>query len=141
MRTEVAAFVELFALAGLAIAQPVFDILGRNPELFILWRTTTVQLVLLTAIVLLAVPLAAWGLEFLVGLAVPRARPVLHAALLGLAAGAVVLQGVKAATTAGPALLLLVGALAATAMIVARLRWTATATWLRILAIAPVLFG
>lgn len=141
MRDEFAAFAELFALAGLAIAQPVFDILGRNPELFILWRTTTLQLVLLTAIVLLAVPLAAWALEFVVGLVAPRVRPIVHAGLLGLAAGAVVLQAVKGATAAGPGVLLGVAVLAAGAMVVARLRWSATATWLRILAVAPLIFG
>ncbi|MFM8973872.1 MAG: sulfatase-like hydrolase/transferase, partial [Actinomycetota bacterium] len=138
---EVAAFVELFALAGLAIAQPVFDLLGRNPELFILWRTTRLQLVALTAIVLLAVPLAALGLEWLVGLVAPRARPAVHAVLLGLGAGLVALQIVKGATPAGPGLLVAVALVTGALMTAARMRWAATATWLRVLALAPVLFG
>ena len=83
VRREVAAFAELFALSGLAIAQPVFDLLGRNPELFILWRTTRLQLLALTAIVLLVVPLAALAAEWVVGLIAPRARPWVHAGLLG----------------------------------------------------------
>lgn len=131
----------MFALSGLAIAQPVFDLLGRNPELFILWRTTRLQLLALTAIVLLAVPLAALAAEWVVGLIAPRARPWVHAGLLGCAAGLVVLQLVKGTTTAGPALLVGAGALGGVAMAAARLRWAATASWLRVLAVAPIVFG
>lgn len=138
---EALSFIELFALVGLAVAQPVFEKLGGNPELFLLWRTTRLELVLLTAILLFAVPFLFWAVEFLVGCAVPRARRFVHATLLGLAAGSIAVQALKATTGFGPAVLIVGGVAGGVIIAGARLRWQATATWLRVLAIAPLVFG
>ena len=58
----------VFVIAGLstlAVAWPVLDIFGRNPEVFVASRTSTWQLVTFAALVVLGIPLilslVAWG--------------------------------------------------------------------------------
>jgi hypothetical protein len=52
---------QLFALSGVAIAQPVFDLLGNNAAFFVAHDASTGQIVLLTFVLLLVPPAIALG--------------------------------------------------------------------------------
>ena len=88
-RTEVARLLELVGVFGLAIAQPTFDLLGKNASLFVAWNATTPRAVFLVAVVILVPPVAAYFLEVLVGLAGPRSRTFAHGLMLALGVGVI----------------------------------------------------
>src|SRR6478609_4547233 len=89
---EVLQFLELFAVYGLAVAQPVFDLLGKNPLLFVAWNATPARTLGAVAAVLVVPPLVAYALTLLAGLASASTRRVAHAVLIGLAVGVVVME-------------------------------------------------
>lgn len=137
---EVQSFLELFAIAGLAVTQPVLDLLSKNVSIFVTRRASAFQ-VLLLAVVIAVVPAAvAWTLEVVVGAAVPRLRRWLHALLIAGFAGLVVEQATKKGTDFGPAALVVVGLLGAMVAAVLVLRSSSSRMFLRYLAVAPVLF-
>jgi hypothetical protein len=83
------ALAELFALTGLAIAQPLLDVTGKAPDFFLLHRSDRTQILLLVALIVLAprpgcgrrgAGLAAGrGAGPAAGPSRPGDRPVLHA--------------------------------------------------------------
>lgn len=81
---EIGAFLELAALCGFVIAQPVLDATGRSPDFFLFYRATGLDIAALILIVALGPPVALWALGALVGLAGPRARRGAHVAAVGV---------------------------------------------------------
>jgi hypothetical protein len=81
---------QLAVLSGFALAQPLLDILGRNPEFFAVRRSTSTQIVLFALAVTLLPPLALLAAEVLVRLVDRTAGDVLHlvfvAGLVGMIA-------------------------------------------------------
>ena len=59
-RPEAKAFLELFALTGIAVAQPVLDVINNSPETIIGHQASGVAIVLATGVVVL-VPALALG--------------------------------------------------------------------------------
>jgi hypothetical protein len=57
--------VHLWVLCGFAVAQPLFDLLGGNATFFIARGSTPVEVLLLTALLLLSPPLGLWVVEAL----------------------------------------------------------------------------
>jgi hypothetical protein len=138
---EARALLELLAVAGLAVALPMFDLLGRNAALFVAWRATPAKLVVLTALLALAPAVTAWGVEVVVGLAAPRARWWCHVGLLGGFSALVALQVAKQQTDLGPPGVVTVavgGGIVAGALFA---RFSTLRLWLRFLAVAPVLLA
>src|SRR4051812_28306694 len=86
-KTEFLAFAELFALSGVAIAQPLLDLLSKNTGIFVAHRTTGIEAVALVVLILFVVPLAGWGIELAAGLISTRLRRLVHGALAGLFIG------------------------------------------------------
>jgi hypothetical protein len=130
----------LFALTGFVVARPIFDLLGNNASLFIAWRTTPTDLIVLIVGVLFVPVAVLWMLEAALVQALPR-RPgrLLHPLLCGVLAGLLIVEEVKKAGPKGPVLLaiaLVVAAIAAA--LVARIE--VVRQWLRYAAVAPVLF-
>ena len=72
-RTELVLFLELLALCGLAIAQPLLDVTGRSPDFFLFYGAGAREILLLVALVTLAPPLLLWTTGALVRLAGPTA--------------------------------------------------------------------
>src|SRR3954469_4034062 len=140
-RRETQAFVELFAVCGMAIARPTLGILGNNAEIFVTRQTRPAELVGLTLFLVLAPPFVLWLIETAVGAAAPSARRAVHVGFLALVAGVFVVATLKKQTALGP--LILVGVALVAAAIVAALVWrfAAARLFLRYLAIAPVLFA
>jgi hypothetical protein len=76
---------ELFALTGLVIAQPVLDVTGRSPDMFLFRRADRLDILLLVAAVTVLPALTIWVVEVLAGLISGTLRRHLHlAAITGL---------------------------------------------------------
>jgi len=69
---------QLAVLSGFALAEPLLDILGRNPEFFSVRRSTSTQIVLFALAVTLVPPLALLAVELLVRAFNRAASDVLH---------------------------------------------------------------
>ncbi len=138
---EVRAFLELFAIAGLAIAQPALDVLSKNTEVLVVRRTTPLEAVLLTLTVLLAAPAVAWCVEVVAGLIVPGARRWVHALLVGLFVAILAEEVAKHSTDLGRTALIVIGLVAGLAAAALVARVANARVFLRYLAFAPVVFG
>ena len=69
---------QLAVLSGFALAEPLLDILGKNPEFFSVRRSTSTQIVLFALAVTLVPPLALLAIELLVRVVNRDASDVLH---------------------------------------------------------------
>jgi hypothetical protein len=126
----------LLVLCSFAIAQPLFDLLGKNGEFFGARGSTRWDVVLFALALVLVPPALLLGLE----LATPRrARGVVHAVFVAVLVGLVVLQAIHA--LGGPGWLL--AAIAGAAGVVAAAlyaRLPAARLVVTVLAPAPLLF-
>jgi hypothetical protein len=134
-------FAHLAVLSALALAQPVFDILGRNPEFFAVRRSSSAEIVLLTVALVLVPPAALVLVEVLAAaLSRPLARAlhlVFVAALAGLLALHVVANAETPTGAAALAVALVVGG--AAALLYRRTR--AVRTFLSVLVPVPLIFA
>jgi len=137
-RWELLALLELCALSGLAIAQPLLGATGRAPDFFLFHRAGRADILLLAAVIVLAPPLLLWCTGTVTRLAGARVRRAVHALTVGALSAALAIQAGKwLLPLRGPslaALALAAGLLAAAAY----QRWTAPARLLRIAAIGPL---
>ena len=84
-RADLWALAELFALSGLVIAQPVLDVTGRSPDLFLFRRADRLDILLLVVAVTVLPALVVWLVEVLGGLVSATLGRHLHlAAMTGL---------------------------------------------------------
>ena len=81
----------LIALFNFAVAQPVYDLLGRNPTFFIAHHPRPVDIVLMVLVLSLAAPLLLVLLELLVGVVGDRWRRGLHFGFVGVLAALILL--------------------------------------------------
>jgi hypothetical protein len=140
LRAEVPFLLELLALTGLAVTQPVLDTLRTSPDQLIMEQASATAIALATLIIVFAPTLVLGGLELIVGLVSPRARSWLHLTLLGLLTAVIALQVVKRSTSLDSTPLV-VGALAAGTIGAALSRLAVVRLWLRYLAAAPLAFA
>ena len=138
-RQAVRSFIELFALAGLAVTQPLLDVFGRAPDLFLFLGASRTDIVLFAVLVSVVPATLLWSIEQVVGLATERGRQVTHAAFVGLLVLLLGLGSLKQAELSGPALVVLAAALAVVGVLAFR-RSTGVRTWVRYLGLAPLLF-
>ena len=94
-RMPAAATLHLFALAALAVAQPLFDMLAREPAFFVARNTTAGQLTGFVVAVSVALPLVLVGIEALFRRLNPGAGTVAHAVLLTALGGLFLLPFLK----------------------------------------------
>jgi len=109
----------LAALWALAFAEPLFDLLGQNPDFFVARGNDATDIVVFAFAFILLPPLAMLAVEALTERFVSRGRWPLHLSLVALLVAAIALQFLKEIAS-GPgglliALALLIGALAAAA--------------------------
>ena len=142
IRRELRAFIELFALSGFAIAQPLYDIFGRAPDQFIFRGALTSDIYAFAALILFGPALVLWAVEVVVGsaaeLAWKGARRWIHVGLLSALVAIFAIGALRTLFT-GPLLLvagLAVGGLAGLLYV----RTTAARLWLSFAAIAPPAF-
>ena len=80
-------------LSGFALAQPLLDILSKNPEFFAIRRSTSTQIVLFALFVVLVPPLALLGVELLVAAFSRSAASIVHLVFVAGLVAVVVLHG------------------------------------------------
>jgi Sulfatase len=131
---------QLLAASGFALAQPLFDILGKNAEFFAVRGSTPGDIVLFALVVTFVPALVFLAAELVVGLVSRAAGYALHLLFLGFLGAVFGVQLLKRSDVGGTTTLI-VGALAigvAIALAVWRVR--AADTFLTVLAAAPVVF-
>jgi Sulfatase len=77
-RTTLTRGAQLVVLSAFALAQPLLDILGRNPEFFAVRRSTSAQIVLFALALILVPPAALLAVELLAGIVSRKAAEVVH---------------------------------------------------------------
>ncbi|MDG4809823.1 sulfatase-like hydrolase/transferase [Micromonospora sp. WMMD1120] len=139
-RGERGRLLEIVALVGLVITQPLLDVLGRSPDFFLFHRADRGQILLLVAVVTLVPTLALALLGALTRLAGRTARALTHTALVGLLLAALAVQVGRHVTPLRGVPLVVVALLAGAAGAVAHRRWRAPGRVLRLAAAGPVAF-
>ncbi|MFA9564839.1 MAG: sulfatase-like hydrolase/transferase, partial [Acidimicrobiales bacterium] len=127
----------LFGLFGLGIAQPLLDLYGSNPEVFIANRSSTTQIVAFALIVTLVPPLLALGVIAIaqaISESAGRVAMTLFLALGGFLAASAVLRHLLPDSDAA---LLLAGS-ATAGLVWLTGRSAGVRTWLQLLAGLPV---
>jgi hypothetical protein len=131
---------ELFALTGLVVAQPVLDVLGRAPDFLLFHEADARDIVAVALTITLLPPLALWGLELLAGLFGPRARAAAHLFLVAVLLGLLGLEAAKQLTPLrGPALAT-VALVSGGGGALLYVKAPPVRLWLRYLSPAPVVF-
>jgi hypothetical protein len=131
---------ELFALTGFVVAQPLLDVLGRSPDFLLFRQADSRDIVLLAVAITLVPPLVLWGIAAPTALLGRPARRVVHLALVAGLLGLLGLQvAKKLAPLRGPALAV-VGALVGICGGLLYLKRPAIRTWLHFLWPAPIVF-
>src|SRR3954453_8793118 len=74
----------LGALSALAVAQPLFDLISKNPDFLVARALIGWQVVALGLVLVVVPPLVALAVEALAGLVSMALRAVLHLCLVGL---------------------------------------------------------
>jgi hypothetical protein len=98
----------LAALWAFAFAQPLFNLLGKNPEFFVARHNTAGDIVVLSIALVLAPPLLALVLEAVARLIDRRLQWGLHLLFVGVLVAAIVLQLEKSVVTHPAKLMVLV---------------------------------
>jgi hypothetical protein len=131
---------QLLALWGFAVAQPIFDLLGRNAEFFVARRSTVAEVVAFALVLAVGAPLlVACSVEAVGGL-FPRARRVLHLALIATLVASTVLPLLARAASAPAVVLAAIAAMAGFSAALAVARVAAAGAVVTLLGAAPVIF-
>jgi hypothetical protein len=138
VRRAARAGLELFALCGLAITQPVLDLFGRAPQQFAFRGVQGWGIVAFVVVVALVPTAVLWLVELAVGAVSQRARWLIHVGLVGVLTAVIGLQVVAGVASGivrvAAAVVLGVGA------VVVYQRVAPARTWLAYMALAPVVF-
>ena len=130
---------ELLALTGFVVAQPLFDVMSHSVEFLVFRQVQGFEVVALAVLIVVVPPLGLWAMGWLVSAASPRAGRITHVATVA-ALVALFLAQVLRRVTSGTALA--VATVPATAAVTgAYLAWVAVRRWLRATAVAPFLFA
>ncbi len=140
-RREVRAFLELLALTGIAVAQPTFDILKKNAEIFVSRSSTRLEVVGLAIVFVLGPPIFLWVVEVGVGLLLPTLRRLVHTMLCAAVFGTIAVEVLKKQTDLGSAVLVVLAVPLAVLGGWLVLRFEVVRLWLRYLSFAPVIFA
>jgi hypothetical protein len=97
-RAALWALAELLALTGLVIAQPVLDVTGRSPDMFLFRRADRLDILALVVAVSVLPALGIWVVEVLVGLVSGTARRHLHLAAITVLFTLLAVEVVKTTT-------------------------------------------
>lgn len=140
-RERLWALLELFALVGFAIAQPMLDVLGKAPDFFIFRQAERADILVLVLGVTVLPVLGMWLVELVAGLAGDRVRRAVHLLMVTGLLALLALEVGKNLTSLRGAALVAVAALAGVAGGLLHARWSGLRLWLRYLAPAPIVFA
>ncbi|WBB81187.1 sulfatase-like hydrolase/transferase [Micromonospora sp. WMMD882] len=139
-RAELGRALEVTALVGATVTQPLLDVLGRSPDFFLFHRATPGEVAALLALVALGPTVAVTGLGAAIRLGGRRARTVAHRLLLAALLAALAVQVGRAVTPLRGVPLVVVAVAAGLAGAAAHRRWRWPGRVLRVAAAGPALF-
>jgi hypothetical protein len=135
------AALHLGALSALAVAQPLFDLISKNPDFLAARTLIGWQVVALGLVLVLLPPLLALGLEALAGLASRPVRAVLHLFFVALLVALIAIQALKdIAPLVGSEVLIAVAAILGIAAATGYARASGLRFFVTVLSPAPALF-
>lgn len=138
-REGVSAAPLVVALWGLAVAQPIYDLLTRNPEFLVVRGLSLGETVLIAGVLSFLAPLLLVGICLAVGCVGRTPQLALQSSVVALLASAVVLNSAQGLALPAPALV--GGAFLAGALVVGSLRrWAVLRSWARLLALGAIVF-
>jgi hypothetical protein len=137
-RQELRAFVELFALSGFAIAQPLLDLFGRAPAQFVFRGAGRGEVVAVALVVVLAPPMALWVLGAVVRAVSAATGRIVHLCSLAALAWALAVQAAR--PLVGGTILLVAAAAVAAAFLVLHARYRPIRLWVAYAAVGPAVF-
>jgi Sulfatase len=129
----------LSVLSAFAFAQPLFDILGKTPEFFVVRGSRAVDIVFFALVVVLVPPLVLLAIEWLVGLASARAAEIVHLVFIAALAAIVAVQVVRDHSTSTLAVFA-ISAVVGIAFAALYARARAVQMFMTVLAPVPLLF-
>ncbi|RKF22802.1 sulfatase [Micromonospora globbae] len=139
-RGEAGRLLEVVALVGLVVTQPLLDVLGRSPDFFLFHRAPRADVLLLVALIAIA-PTVPFALVGAIGLVAGRpVRAALHTLVVGLLLAALAVQVGRHLTPLRGVPLLLVAGVAGGVAAAAHRRWRALGRVLRVAAVGPLVF-
>ncbi|MEU4371699.1 sulfatase-like hydrolase/transferase [Micromonospora chersina] len=139
-RGEAGRLLEVVALVGLVVTQPLLDVLGRSPDFFLFHRASRADVLLLVALIAIA-PTVPFALLGAIGLVAGRlARAAVHTLVVGLLLAALAVQVGRHVTPLRGVPLLLVAGAAGAAAAASHRRWRAPGRVLRVAAVGPLVF-
>ncbi len=131
----------LFALWGFAVAQPLFDLLGRNAQFLVAHGARPLWIVAVTAMLCFAGPGLLSLVEWLADRMMPAFGRLTHRLLVALLAAATILQALKNLGDLPGMLWVALAGVAGVAVSWAYQRLAPIRTYLSILAPAPLVFA
>jgi hypothetical protein len=135
------AALHLGALSALAIAQPLFDLISKNPDLLAARALIGWQVVALGLVLVLVPPLLALGVEALAGLASRPLRALLHLLFVALLVALIAIQALKdIVPSAGTAVLIAAAAILGLAAAAGYARASGLRFFVTVLSPAPAIF-
>jgi Sulfatase len=131
---------QLLAASGFALAQPLFDLLGKNPEFFAVRGSAASDIVLFALVVTFAPALVLLAVELLVALVSEGAARLLHLVFIGFLAAIFGVQALKRSGVDGTTVLIAGSVLIGVGIALAAWQWRSARTFLTVLGAAPLLF-
>jgi hypothetical protein len=131
----------LAVLTSFALAQPLLDLLGRNPEFFTARDSSTMEIVFLAVGLVLVPPAALMLLELLAAVLSERLRAAVHLALVGVLTAMIALRTGKLLAGGIASALLVIAALAGIAAALAYARSPSFRRVLTFLIPVPLVFA
>jgi hypothetical protein len=140
MRRAVGPALHLATLWALAVAQPLFDLLGRNAEFFAVRDATRWDVLVFAVALVVLPPVLLLLLEALVGLVDRRLARVVHLAFVGLLIALLALQVLRRAGDQPSAILVPISVLAGLGAAFGYARLAPVRTLVTVLAPVPLVF-
>jgi Sulfatase len=140
LREPAVRLAQLLVASAFALAQPLFDILGKNAEFFAVRGSTPGDIVLFASVVTFGPALVLVAIELAVGAFAPRAGLALHLVLLAALAVVCAIQALERLGLDGTVPLVAASLAAGAATAVAAWRTAIVRTFLTVLTPAPFLF-
>jgi hypothetical protein len=132
------ALLELVGVCGLALTQPLLDVMGRAADYFVLRGAGALQIVAFALLVATVPALVLWSVELVVRAVGPRFHRPVHLGFIGLLTTVFVVQLLHEHITNG--LVWVAGAAVGAVVVFAYRRFEAVRLWLAFLAFAPIGF-
>jgi hypothetical protein len=130
----------LLAASGFALAQPLFDLLGKNAEFFAAHGSTPGDIVLFALVVTFVPALVLLAVEAVVGLVSQAGAYALHLVFVAFLGAVFGIQALKRSGVHGELVLVAGAVLIGLALALAVWRLSAARSFLTILAAAPLIF-